>query len=131
MKKSYLFAIVLILGGIGVGGFAFGYYFHIRTQLNPIAKETDRMTSDYDISFVWMKPPDGSMGYPVALAKPAEDSQASRLAEQRWRWGDPEARESCTADQHRLIWRYKPDRWELLEDFEADRSFNPFEGQAE
>ena len=126
MKRSYQVALVLGLGGIAVAGFGFGYLLPQQQALHRFAKESDRSESDYDFSMIWLAPSDGSRSYPVFLAKPEEDSHASRDATNRWRWGDPDAKEACTAEEHRLIWRYEADRWEILEDLEDNRSVNPY-----
>lgn len=126
MKRSYQVALVLGLGGLGVGGFSFGYLFHAQQALNRFARESDRTCSDYDIRPIWLKPTDGGKAHLALLASPSEGSRASRDAQGRWKWGDPEATEACTADEHRMIWRFGKDRWEILEDLDSDRSSYPF-----
>lgn len=126
MKRSYQVALVLGLGGVATVGFGFGYLLHMEQSLHRFAKESDRTESDYDFSMIWLAPSDGGKSHPAVLAKPSEDSHASRDALSRWKWGDPDAREPCTAEDHRVIWRFGPDRWEILEDLEADKSTPPF-----
>ena len=126
MKRSYLIALVLGLGLLAVAGFCGGYYLHIGQALHRFARESDRNESDYDFSVIWVTPTDGSRAHPAVLAKPSADSHSTRDARGRWKWGDPDAKEPCTADEHRMIWRFGPDRWEILEDLEADQSSSPY-----
>ena len=126
MKRSYQVALVLGLGGVAVGGFSAAYLLHAQQALHRFARESDRTEADYDFDMVWLSPADGSRGHPALLAKPSPESHASRDAGGRWKWGDPDDKEPCTAEDHRAIWRFGADRWEILEDLEADRSTPPF-----
>ena len=126
MKKAYLFSLILGLGGLMLAGFSFGYYWHLCTSLQRFARETDRTSTDYDFSVAWVQPPDGGQSYPVILAIPAEDSPTSFQAQTRWRWSVSNPEEPCHPGQHRLIWRFGKDSWELVDDLEKDLSLPLF-----
>ena len=126
MKASYAISLGLGLGGLMVAGFSMGYVFHMRGSQERFAREADRSPSDYTCTLTWKKYPGDSLSTPLILASPMPDKTASRDAWSRWSWDVSNPDESCDPDQHRLIWRYHADRWELVDDLEKDLSVNPF-----
>ena len=131
MKTSYLISLILFLGGLAVTGFTLGYGFHMSTALQKFARETDRTSTDYDWSLVWITPPKADRAYPAVLAKPKAEAPSSRDGARRWRFWVENVREPCDPDDHRLVWRYEADRWELVDDLKKDRSVDPFPPEAE
>ena len=126
MKASYAVSLGLGLGGLLAAGFSFGYYFHLNTEIERFARETDRTSSDYRLTLVWKRYSGDTLSTPLILAAPDPEKTASRDAWSRWRWELSNPEEPCDPDAHRLVWRYKADRWELVNDLAEDLSVNPF-----
>lgn len=126
MKASYAISLGLGFGGLMAGGFSLGYVFHMRGVQERFAREADRTPSDYVWTVVWKKYPGKSLPTPWVLAAPDPATTASRDAWSRWNWEVSNPEEPCNPDAHRLIWRFKADRWELVDDLARDLSVNPF-----
>ncbi len=126
MKASYAISLGLGLGGFLAAGFSLGYVFHMNTAMERFARETSRTSSDYHLTLTWMKYPGDRFSTPLILAIPDPGKEASRDAWTRWHWEISNRDEPCDADSHRLVWRYKADRWELVDDLAQDLSVNPF-----
>jgi hypothetical protein len=123
MKASYAISLGLGLGGLLVGGFTLGYVFHMRGAQERFAREADRTPSEYTWTMTWKQYPGDSLSTPLVLAVPEPGSTASRDAWSRWRWWEVT---ECDPDAHQLIWRFKADRWELVDDLAKDLSVDPF-----
>ena len=126
MKRSYLIALILGLGGLAIVGFSLGYVLHMSQALEKFAREASREPSDYDWNLYWLRPPGGGSDFPAVVASPKPGKEASRDACSRWRWSSTNPAEPCEPDQHRLVWRARADRWELVDDLGQDASAPPF-----
>ena len=126
MKRAYLISLVLGLGGLLAVGFSLGYVLHMSGALQRFAMEASREPSDYDWNLLWIRPADGGSSVPAVVASPKPGKEASRDAQSRWHWSASNPNEPCDPDQHRLVWRARADRWELVDDLEKDLSTPPF-----
>lgn len=127
MSKATRWGFVIFLLLLSGAGFAFGYAFHMNTELERFAKETERMANDYIWDWFWKRYPGEDLPRFVVLARPDPVVKASRMGERRWRWESENPNEIWEPDTHRLIWRYDKDRWELVQDLEGDVSVFPFD----
>lgn len=122
MKWTHKLGLAALLGGMVAVGFGFGYVFHMRTLLEKFAKETDREASYYQWTLLWRDRPGAILPVATVIGTPDPEFPSSRAGRGKWKWYPQGATEPCDADEHRVIWRWGKDRWELLVDLETDES---------
>ena len=94
MKASYAVSLGLGLGGLMLGGFSFGYYFHMNTEMDRFARETDRTPDAYGFRLAWISPAEGG-GHPAVLADLREGDPAPLQARTRWHWALSNPAQPC------------------------------------